>query len=172
LGFVGRTPDRIACLAKIRRMSSDWFEKRYLGWAYLPLPTLLMTRHPSEWINPRRRLVGCSATIDACQAASSIRADASSRTVWGEYARPVPPVGVHLDAPDMLHGSNPIEFAVANGCHRATDFLDRVRVSGVLDDPELVRTGMVGDRAVTEIDTEQERVSVDLQLASIASRAR
>ena len=77
------------------------------------------------------------------------------RTVLGEHARPVPPVGLHLYTPDMLHGSNTIEFAVANGCHCATDLLDRVRVSGVLDDPELVRTRMPSDRAVTEIDAER-----------------
>jgi hypothetical protein len=72
----------------------------------------------------------------------------------------------------MVKGSNTIEFAVANGCHCVTDLLDRVRVSGVLDDPELVRTRMPGDRAVTEIDAEQERISADLQLASMASGAR
>jgi hypothetical protein len=72
----------------------------------------------------------------------------------------------------MRRGSNTIEFAVANACHRATDLLDRVGVSGVLNDPELVCTRMPGDRAVTEIDAEQERISADLQLASMASGAR
>jgi len=72
----------------------------------------------------------------------------------------------------MVHGSNTIEFALANGCHCVTDLLDRVRVSGVLDDPELVRTRMPSDRAVTEVDTEQECVSADLQVASMAPRAR
>ena len=31
------------------------------------------------------------------------------RTVLGEHARPVLPIGVHLDTPDMVHGSNTID---------------------------------------------------------------
>src|SRR5512132_4573480 len=94
------------------------------------------------------------------------------RTVLGEHARPVPPVGVHLDTPDVLHGSNTIEFAVANGCHRTPDFFDRVRIAGVLHHAKLVGTRMASDRPVTEIHAEEERVRDSIQSASLASGAR
>ena len=91
------------------------------------------------------------------------------RTMLGEHARPMPPVGVHLDTPDMLPGSNTIEFAVANGCHRTPDLFDRVRIAGVLHHAKLVGTRMASDRPITEIHAEEERVRDSIQSASLAS---
>jgi hypothetical protein len=64
------TPNASHARVKIARMSLEWFVNRYLG--YAPPFTLLITRHPSEWIKPRSSSSGCASVMLSCQGASSI----------------------------------------------------------------------------------------------------
>src|SRR4029450_5521432 len=139
-GIRGTNADRIACLPEdptdvLRAVREEIPRVRVL-----PLPNSVddaasvRMDQPSE---KARRLLGDDRRLPGCQLdlAQMLR----PRTVLGEHARPMPPVGVHLDTPDMLHGSNTIEFAVANGSHRTPDLFDRVRIAGV-HHPKLVGT--------------------------------
>ena len=93
------------------------------------------------------------------------------RTMLREHARPMPPVGIDLDASLVINRSNAIDFAIPNRRHRPADLLDRVPVSGVLHDAELVRPWMPCDRSVTQVHPEEECVSAFIQSTSVASRA-
>jgi hypothetical protein len=90
--------------------------------------------------------------------------------VLREDTRPVLPIRIHVEAPDLRCQTDALHVAVSNASYRLPAFEDDPPIAGVQRDPKFVHPRMAGDVPVSEVEPQQVGVGLFFDESAVASR--